>query len=266
MKRNPAIPFVLISFGLSFIVASCTTAATQPTQNPETTKVPSMMSPVIATDSSTPVSTPLLSTSTQIIPVSTEPTHSPIAPTSAAAHIVGHYCTARNVHLDIPDRDEDENAPEEGWCGETSIQMALGYYGKQVSQQAINLAGKPKQPDLWEDDINVALDALGVKYAAWDENDWDVDGFLTWITTQLEAGYPVLLGVKIYPDENPDWEVDHFVLVVGCDKDSLIINTNNAGEGQVHATYDELTNNFVDSYSIINRQKYLFGRSIQGLR
>ncbi len=144
--------------------------------------------------------------------------------------------------------------------------MALGYYGKQVSQQAINLAGKPKQPDLWEDDINVALDALGVKYAAWDENDWDVDGFLTWITTQLEAGYPVLLGVKIYPDENPDWEVDHFVLVVGCDKDSLIINTNNAGEGQVHATYDELTNNFVDSYSIINRQKYLFGRSIQGLR
>lgn len=250
-------------FFLLFFLFACNPPAAPPTQVSEPaiestiTSQPSMAAtPTIISSLTTPIIiAPLVTEAPQILQVT---------PTARIAP-GGPLCADKSIHLDIPDRDEDENAPEEGWCGETSIQMALEYYGKKVSQQAINLAGKPQHPDLWEDDINVALDALSVKYEGWDEHRWDVDGFLHWIAGQLQAGYPVLLGVKIYPDEHPNWEVDHFVLVVGCDEEGIIINTNNAGEGQVHVTYDELTTNFEDSYSLINRQKYLFGRAIKGI-
>lgn len=207
-------------------------------------------------------------TPTTALPISNdaEGAYEKEAPFTATPTGVHAFCSGKPVLLDIPDRDEDDEAPEEGWCGETSIQMALAYYGKQVSQHAINLAGKPQHPDLWEDDINTALNSLGVKYTAWNSSDADVDAFLSWIGENLQAGYPVILGVKIYPDEHPDWEIDHFVLVVGCDERGIVINTNNAGEGQIHVSYSELTSDFEDSYSIINRQKYLFGRAIQGLR
>lgn len=175
------------------------------------------------------------------------------------------YCPAGEVLLDIPDRDEDEIAPEEGWCGETSIQSALDYFGKTVSQSVIHAAGKPQHPDLWEDDIPVALKALGAEYSAWDRNDPDLDGFMRWIGGELQQGRPLVLGVKIYPDET-GWENDHFVLAVGCDVEGLYLNTNNTGDGQYYATFEELTQNFEDSYSFVNADDVHYGWSVHGLR
>jgi hypothetical protein len=179
------------------------------------------------------------------------------------------FCSGKSVKLNIPSLFDNENAPDAGWCGEVAIQMALLHFGKNVSQSAINKAGHPAQPDLWEDDIPVALDALGVNYTAWDRKNQDLNGFITWITEQLQAGNPVVLGVKIYPDEDPTWDNDHFVLAVGCDSKGFVINTDDEEEGvdgQAHYTYAEMTKNFEDSYSFINKSNVHYGWAISGVK
>jgi hypothetical protein len=74
------------------------------------------------------------------------------------------------VNLHIPDvawdpKKADLNA---GWCGEASIQMALSYYGKQVAQDVIHRAGKPSNSDLQDDDLEVALQALGAVFTRYE--------------------------------------------------------------------------------------------------
>jgi hypothetical protein len=48
---------------------------------------------------------------------------------------------------------------------------------------------------------------------------------MAWVRAELAAGHPVVLGVKINPTTHPEWIVDHFVLAVGCSKESLTYNT-----------------------------------------
>ncbi len=149
-------------------------------------------------------------------------------------------CDEEGMNLYIQDRDEDPEAPKEGWCGETCIQMALQYYGKNISQREINEAGHSVNPDLRGNDIPIALDNLGVNYNLWDEDNPDLEAFIAWLKSQLEEGYPVLVGVKIYPDKHPYWSADHFVLVVGCNSEGILINSNNAGKGQIWLSYRDL--------------------------
>ena len=234
-----------------------------PTAELTASSAPSMIPSLTRLDpSTTPAITPQ---DTLEVDVTEESDEQPVNTTIPSTQQKGAYCIGKKVDLKIPDRDEDENAPDEGWCGETSIQMALGYFGKNVSQYAIHLAGKPTHPELWEEDISPALDTLGMTYVNWDINNKDLNAFMTWIGDQLQIGHPILLGVKIYPDES-GWDNDHFVLVVGCDSKGLIINTNNAGEGQVYVTYEELTINFEDSYSLVNNENNHYGWAILGLR
>ena len=129
-----------------------------------------------------------------------------------------------SVRLNIPARANAPGHPNEGWCGETAIQEALLHYGAFVPQRLINKAGKPTTPDLYARDIPVALRALGLRYRWWN-NRGDVDTFIRWIQRQLRGGKPVLVGVKINPTEHPEWSLDHFVLVVGFDRTSLLLNT-----------------------------------------
>mgnify|MGYP001765156160 CR=1 FL=1 len=168
------------------------------------------------------------------------------------------------VNLGIPDRAWDPGHDDVGWCGETCIQMALGYYGREISQAAINqAAGSPS--DITEDDLDVALRALGVPYEAWDGSNRDVNAFIEWIKSQLARGRPVICGTKIYPDEHPDWYVDHFVLAVGYDAAGLILNTQLDCDGQVHAAYAALASTSA-GYAFQNRQQRYFGRAILGAR
>lgn len=134
--------------------------------------------------------------------------------------------------LPIAPREHARGAPPEGWCGETAIQEGLLHLGVWAPQRLINRAGRPAHPDLYSNDIPVALTDLGVRYTFY-PGGRGFDAFATWIRAALEAGDPVLAGVKILPTKHPEWGLDHFVLVVGYGRDGaaeaardrLLVNT-----------------------------------------
>lgn len=130
--------------------------------------------------------------------------------------------------LAIPARDHAPERPEAGWCAETALQEALLYYGAFVPQRVINRAGEPTHPDLYWSDVPVAMKSLGLRYRRYSNksNGDNMSAFLDWIEAQLDAGRPVIAGVKIHPTEHPEWGLDHMVLVVGHDRgQALYINT-----------------------------------------
>ncbi|HOW72195.1 MAG TPA: C39 family peptidase [Phycisphaerae bacterium] len=169
------------------------------------------------------------------------------------------------VDLGIPDRGWDPDRPDRtvGWCGETCIQMAMGFYGKEVSQVAINKAGRPAHPDLYENDIEKALESLSVAYVAWDRSNHDANACVAWIVEKLRRGYPLICGVKIYPDENPTWLVDHFVLAVGFSSQGLLVNTNT--DGQERVPFAQLVSRH-DGLSLRNHRDEYYIWAITGLR
>jgi hypothetical protein len=126
--------------------------------------------------------------------------------------------------LAIPARAQAPEAPPAGWCGETAIQEGLLHLGVWAPQAFINRAGKPTHPDLYSPDIPVALSELGVRYAFY-SGARGFDAFASWARAALDAGDPVLAGVKILPTEHPEWGLDHFVLVVGHGAKGLLVNT-----------------------------------------
>jgi hypothetical protein len=179
----------------------------------------------------------------------------------ARAQSAAVFETSRDVRLEIPDVGQEKRQPREGWCGESSIQMALAYYGAYASQKAINRAGKPKHPDLYSENLPVAMDALGLRY-----KQWGGDGpqpIVKWVRGELAAGHPVLISVKIYPTAHPDWSLDHFVLVTGCNKNALTLN-------DTWGSRESRTNTQLMSkdkgLSLINRQNTCLGYSILGLK
>ena len=169
------------------------------------------------------------------------------------------------VDLRIPDRVSDPDRPDKtvGWCGEACIQMAMGFYGKEVSQAEINKAGRPAHPDLYENDIEKALDALSVRYVAWDRSNHDPKACVAWIIDQLRQGRPLICGVKFYPDENPTWTVDHFVLAVGFGDQGLLVNTNT--DGQERVSFDRLVSRN-EGMSLRNKSDEYYVWTVTGLR
>jgi len=127
--------------------------------------------------------------------------------------------------LDIPARDQAPERPETGWCAETAIQEAMLYFGAYAPQRDINRAGSPRNPDLYWDDVPVALDALGLESTRWSGRGGQ-SKFTAWVRERLHDGHPVIAGVKLYPTEHPRWGLDHIVLIVGAEKTgALLINT-----------------------------------------
>jgi hypothetical protein len=166
---------------------------------------------------------------------------------------------SREVHLEIPDVGQEKRRPNEGWCGESSIQMALAYCGAYASQKAINRAGKPKHPDLYSEDLPVAMSSLGLEYKQWRGD--GVQPFLKWVRDELAAGHPVLIAVKIYPTAHPDWNLDHFVLVTGCTKNALTLN-DTWGNRESRSNAQLMSKE--KGLSLINRQNTCYGYSILG--
>ncbi|MFP4415756.1 MAG: C39 family peptidase [Chitinivibrionales bacterium] len=168
------------------------------------------------------------------------------------------------VDLNIKDRDWDPKRPNKrvGWCAEACIQMAMGYYGVEITQKEVNKAGSPRHADLYMDDIDEALKNLSVHFVAWDYNIRNLDEFIVWIKSMLERGYPVISGVKIYPDKYRRWFLDHFVLVVGYSKEGLLINTNIKGQQLI--SYSQLKS-YNRGFAIKNRHDRYYARAIIGL-
>jgi hypothetical protein len=171
------------------------------------------------------------------------------------------------VNLNIPDRGWDPVYANltMGWCGETTIQMAMAYFGKEVSQKDINQAAGPDIPGINETDVDTALNALGVAFTSWPDSEQHPDAFIEWIKKELVEGYPVICGTKIYPDEHPDWFVDHLVLAVGFDEGGLILNTQTNCDGQQYISFDQLKSQN-EGYSFKSNQDRYFGRGITGLK
>lgn len=128
---------------------------------------------------------------------------------------------APSKELPIPDRKQHASSPPSGWCGETAIQEALLHFGVWASQKQIHAAGKSKHPDLYSDELPVALHGLGVKFTKYGSK----TTYEQFVRDAIDAGEPVLAGVKILPTEHPTWGLDHFVLVVGYGPSGFLTNT-----------------------------------------
>jgi hypothetical protein len=100
----------------------------------------------------------------------------------------------------------------------------LLFLGAWFPQKEINRAGTPAHPDLYSDEIPIALAKLRVRFR-FSPRHADLDGFIRWIRSEIDLGRPVLVGMKIYPTAHPEWTLDHFTLAVGHERDALIINT-----------------------------------------
>jgi hypothetical protein len=129
------------------------------------------------------------------------------------------------VVLPIPAREQSDESPAEGWCGETAIQEGLLYLGVWAPQRIIHRAGRPRHPDLYANEIPMALTVLGVRYTFYPARARSFPAFAAWARGALEDGDPVLAGVKILPTAHPRWDLDHFVLVVGHGAKGLLVNT-----------------------------------------
>ena len=141
--------------------------------------------------------------------------------------------------------------------------MGLKFYHKDVSQKEIHDSGKPVHPDLYSNDISLALESLGVKCIEWDEYNRNLQDYIKWININLAQGYPVICGMKINPTQHPEWSLDHFVLAVGYNDNGFYINTNHK-DGQMLITYDQLTSTTFH-YSFENSYRSYFGRSLTGI-
>jgi len=172
-----------------------------------------------------------------------------------------------SVQLPIADRPWAAQAPDEGWCGEASIQMVALHFGAWFPQEAINKAGKPKHPDLWEDEIPVALSELGLQYIQWIPPQRDAgaprDEFLAWIVEGVRRGHPVIVGAKIFPTEHPEWDVDHLMPVVGFSPERLVFNTNGRAK-QLGLPYDALAKKA--GISFVSPSGRLWGFEVEGFR
>jgi Peptidase_C39 like family len=129
----------------------------------------------------------------------------------------------KTILLEIPDISQEPRTPSGGWCCETTIQMALSYYGVYASQKVINRAAKPEHPDIWAHETPRAMTNMGLEFSSWKEG--SLEDFMKWVRGQLAKGRPVLLGMKIYPDEHPEWARDHVLLGVGYTEHALTYNT-----------------------------------------
>ena len=80
------------------------------------------------------------------------------------------------------------------------------------------------------------------------------------VIQNVKKGNPILLGVKIYPDENQKWVCDHFILIVGYNEKTgeLIFNSN---EERGRIQINKLLNK-KDGFSILHKSKYVYAVQI----
>lgn len=167
----------------------------------------------------------------------------------------------QSLVLDVESRDQAPERPSAGWCAETAIQEALLHHGVYVPQRTINRAGKPRMPDLYWDDVPVALKALGVSYERW-SGDGGFGDFIAWTEEHLRNGHPLVTGVKIHPTEHPRWGLDHVVLVVGYDAgQALYLDTTwGTRERRTHADLQAM-----EGLSLANRHGKFYAFAIRGM-
>jgi len=163
---------------------------------------------------------------------------------------------------------------DEGSCGESCLQSIINRNGFISSQIEINQLGESPGRGLHTDELHKALDHYGIKYVDklkksylkyalefinpvnWfsDFSEEYKDYLYNVIIPKIKEGNPVILGIKIYPDEHLLWDCDHFILLVGYNEktNELIYNDNNKRK---RIRVDKLLDKS-SGYSIINRYNF----------
>ena len=63
--------------------------------------------------------------------------------------------------LDVPVYTQSSKAPDDGWCGHTSLQMILDYYGDSYTQEEINSANNESDsPTIFFHDMVPVIEKL----------------------------------------------------------------------------------------------------------
>lgn len=163
------------------------------------------------------------------------------------------------VLLPIPNRPWAPEAPPEGWCGEVSIQMASLYYGTWITQAEAHALGKPAHVDLWETDMPTAMTGAGLQYETWGGG--SEPAFFEWIVGQVRKQRPVIVAVKLLPDQHPEYEIDHLMPIVGFSPKALVFNTN-LEPGQAHVPWAALEKHQV--FAMTSKAKRQYGWAITG--
>lgn len=149
----------------------------------------------------------------------------------------------------------------EGSCGEACIWSISQFFKINISQKEINAIVNPPNRGIHSGEILKILKKLKIPFTNISSTVSDPSLFLKEkIIKNIQAGNPVLLGVKIYPDENPKWVCDHFILIVGFNSETkeLIFNSN---EERDRITQSKLLNK-KDGYSILHKSKYIYAIQI----
>lgn len=149
----------------------------------------------------------------------------------------------------------------EGSCGEACIWSISQFFKINISQKEINAIVNPPNRGIHSGEILKILKKLEIPFTNISSTVSSPSLFLKEkIIKSIQAGNPVLLGVKIYPDENPKWVCDHFILIVGFNSETkeLIFNSN---EERNRITQSKLLNK-KDGYSILHKSKYIYAIQI----
>jgi hypothetical protein len=147
----------------------------------------------------------------------------------------------------------------EGNCGESILWTICHYFGKNLSQEEINKIGGDPGRGLHGNEVVDVLDSLKIKYRDWEKaSTWE--STVDTLKSIIIRGNPVLLGVKIYPDQHPNWVCDHFILLTGTDIRSNIFYYNNISSIET-ISYAKLCNT-QKGYSLINKYNAMFALEI----
>jgi hypothetical protein len=144
--------------------------------------------------------------------------------------------------------------------------MVALFYGAWVPQSAINALGRSTHVDLWEDDVPVALERLGLSAVPFTPTSGSPRAeLLMWIVAQLRAGVPVIVGAKLMPTDHPTWDVDHLMPVVGFTPTHLVFNTNTEA-GQVRVSFEALRGQPATGISFASPSGRLRAFAVTGFR
>ncbi|OGI69514.1 hypothetical protein A3A09_00210 [Candidatus Nomurabacteria bacterium RIFCSPLOWO2_01_FULL_42_20] len=172
-----------------------------------------------------------------------------------------HNRNSENLNHDyiIPNADPPESSLDikEGGCGEDCLSTVFRMQEKAMSQKEINESVRNPGRGLHGNEIIKALEKNDITYKDISIITRRYSEYLNKvIIPAILNNNPVLLGVKIYPDEHPEWTADHFILLVGYNSitNELIYNSNNERE---RISVQKLLNN-ERGYSIVNKYEKIF--------
>ena len=144
--------------------------------------------------------------------------------------------------LDIPVYTQSSNAPPDGWCGQTSIQMILDYYGHSYTQEEIDKARfNSGNPTIFFEDMAPTIEKLtDNKFKVYAARFWSEDTYKNWIKSQIDKNKPVMAVFKMYPTKHPEWLIDHFSVISGYDNNGIYILTTWEHDAKQYRTWEQL--------------------------